>query len=193
MKRFVEIEKGFFIDKNDIKVIVDCSRMNNKFQKLIKDCKMNDNLRKKEIERYKNLRERGIYEELNLTYTRRYFTHSNKSEDGTYRYIVTKDNKLHSSSLSLEELKNRCFEAGLNLIDMSDMASVNLSYINGIYDIQNDLTSASYRTWCTEVAILQFVSSNSFKSNTILWLTTNELIKLSKSTQEILEQIDKLK
>ena len=75
---------------------------------------------------------------------------------------------------------------------MSELASVALAYIDGIDNASSDLVSSSRKAWSAETANLQFVSGGSNKVNTILWLKTNEMIKLSMETQEILEQIDML-
>lgn len=189
---FVEIESGFYLDANNIKLIVDYSKKNNKFQALIGRCKKNDKLRNEVLEQREALREKGIEDDSPIPYRKRYFTHACKTEDGTYRYIVTRNNELHSTSLTLDELKQRCFDAGVKLVDMSELASVALAYIDGIDNASSDLVSSSRKAWSAETANLQFVSGGSNKVNTILWLKTNEMIKLSKETQEILEQIDML-
>lgn len=189
---FVEIEDGFFLEANSIKFIVDYARKNNKFQALLSRCKKNDKLREEALDKKEALREKGIEDNTPILYRKKYFTHACKTSDGTYRYIVTRNNELHSTSLSLAELKQRCFNAGVKLVDMSELSSVALSYISGIDDVSQDFVSSSRKAWSSETAILQFVSGNSNKINTVLWLKTSELVKVSKESSEILEQIKAL-
>lgn len=186
---FVEIENGFYLDANNIKMIVDYSKKNIKFQTLIGRCKKNDRLRKEELERREILKEKGYDDDSFVGYRKRYFTHASKTEDGTYRYVVTRNNELHSTSLSLAELKRRCFDSNVKMVDMSELSCVALAYIDGIDNVSSDIVSSSRRTWTSETANLQFVSGGSNRINTVLWLKTNEMVKLSKDTQEILEQI----
>lgn len=186
---FVEIADGFYLEAKSIKIIVDYSKKNNKVQLLISRCKENDRLRKVELDKKKALNERNLDYDNYVSYRKRYFTHSKKTDDGTYRYIITRNNELHSTALSFEELKRRCFSSGLKLVDMSEQSCVALSYIEGIDNVSSELVLSSRRTWSAEMASLQFVSGSASKVNTILWLKTHEVVKLSKDTQEILEQI----
>ena len=190
---FVEIEDGFFLEANSIKIILDYSRKNNKFQAMLSRCKKNDKLREEALDKKEALREHGIEDLTPIPYKKKYFTHASKTSDGTYRYVVTRNNELHSTSLSLEELRQRCFNAGVKLVDMSELSSIALSYISGIDDVSSDFVSSSRKAWSSETAILQFVSANSNKINTVLWLKTSEMIKLSKEAPKILEQINNLR
>jgi hypothetical protein len=192
MKKLVEIAKGFYLDSSQIKIIIDYSCKNTSFQNLIARCKANDKIRDEELANKKLLEDRNLTYDDFVRYRKRYYTHASKSSDGTYRYIVTKNNELHSTNYTLNELKEKCKLAGVTLIDISEQAVVSLGYIDSITDVSSEYVSSSRKTWNTEVASLQFVSGKNYRVNTIMWLKTCELLKMSKGTQEILKQINSL-
>ena len=190
MRKLIEIADKVYIDALQIKIVFDYKSKNAKFQQLVARCKKNDKLREEELEKKKGMEERNLSYDDFISYKKRYFPHSSKTADGTYRYIITKNNELHSTNYSLEELRRRCNEVGVNLIDMSELALVSLSYINSVYNVKDNLVSSLPQALNAEMANFQFVLENTKKINTIIWLKTDELIKLSKSTEEILMQIN---
>lgn len=190
MKKLIEIADKVYIDALQIKIIFDNKKYNAKIKDLIARCKENDKLRERELEKKKRLEERNLTYDEFILYKKRYFAHSSKTDDGTYRFIITKNNELHSTNYSLEEIKRRCLEVGINLVDMSELALVSLSYIDGIYDVSSNLVSSLPQALNAEMTNFQFVLEKTKKINTVIWLKTNELIRISKSVNELKMQID---
>ena len=108
-----------------------------------------------------------------------------KQENNVY---VIVDNYLYLVSFEYEELIQKLVEAGIKLVAVSGDAYVPLTYIKAVYDLENELVSWSLKNYKLPEAILQFVSFGE-RRKTALVLRSEEIVYLSKSAKDVLEEM----
>lgn len=111
-----------------------------------------------------------------------------KPKDNVY---VIVDDYLYLVSFTYEELIQHLVEAGIKLVPVSSDAYVSVTYIKAIYDLENELVSWSIKNYKLPEAILQFVSFGE-RRKTALVLRSDEVVYLSKSAKDVLEEIGQI-
>lgn len=109
----------------------------------------------------------------------------------TLSIVVLEDDTVLRSPITAETIAKRLVENGHYLLQVESGYFVSVIHIKAITEKESAMVAALKKISVKVGSELQFVRQRS-KSNSVLLMTTGELISLSKYTKDLVNDIDKL-